>query len=272
MRCGIRFITCAVVLSCNVIGETIATKRKMCVEFRILHSRWNQTVLKSIDGLRNSDCLVRCARNPSCSAYNWIHTNGTCELLPALGDCPGDSVEKEDSTFVHLEACADEVPWVVPKRNWSEDTTCLTWHRVDAFRGIDSCADDILRSPSPLACASLIPSKGIYLPGWYINGSAFRTVTEDVKPLLCLGKGVGYLLRVAPGCPTDWVWYRVGEPIPTNAVQVSTWKDGTPLYFVTATDHTGFWHIGYLLSSMPQTFILAWDVKSPATVKILVFI
>ena len=272
MRCSIRFITCAVILLCNIIGETIATERKMCVEYRILHSRWNHTVLKSIAVIRKSDCLVHCARNPGCGAYNWIHTNGTCELLPSLGDCPGESMEEEeDSTFVHLEACTDEVPWVAPKRNWSEDTTCLTWRRVDAFSGVDSCAADILRSPSHLACASLIPSKGIYLPGWYINGQEFRTVTEDVKPLVCSGNGVGFLLRVAPRCPTNWIWYSVGEPIPINAVKASIWKDGTPLYFVTSTDHTGFWHMGYLLPSIPQTFIFGWSLKSPATVKILVF-
>ena len=139
-------------------------------------------------------------------------------------------------------------------RNWSVDATCLTWRRVDAVRGVDSCAGDILRSPSPLACASIIPSKGTYLPGWYNNGEEFRTVIEDIKLLVCLGPGVGYLLRVAPGCPTDWIWYNMGETIPNNAVKVSIWKDGTPLYFVTSTDHTGFWHMGYLLPSIPQTF------------------
>ena len=240
MRYDTRLITCTVILLCNVIGETVVTERKMCVQFRILHSRWNYTVLQSIYKVQKADCLLRCVRNPSCSAYNWIHTNGNCELLPALGDCPGDSMEEEDSTFVHLADCTGHMPWVVARRNWSVDAKYLTWRQVDAFNGVDSCAADILRSPSPKTCASLIPSKGTYLPGWYINREAFRTVTEDVKPLVCSGKGVGYLLRVAPGCPTDWVWYRVGEPIPTNAVQVSTWKDGTPLYFVTATDHTGF--------------------------------
>ena len=250
----------------------MATKRKICIELSIGSSRWNRTVLKSIPGVRNSDCMVRCAHNPSCGAYNWIHTNGTCELLPVLGDCPGESVEEEDSMFVHLADCTGHMPLVVARRNWSADSLCLTWRLVDTFNGVDSCAADILRSPSPEACASLIPSKGTYLPGWYINREAFRTVTEDVKPLVCSGKGVGYLLRVAPGCPTDWVWYRVGEPIPTNAVQVSTWEDGTPLYFVTATDPPGdFWHIGYLLPSIPKTFIYSSDVYSPTTVKILVF-
>ena len=272
MRCGIGVATCAVILLCTVVSETIANNRKMCVEFSLMNSRWNQTILKTIPGVRNSECLVRCAHNPSCGAYNWIHANGTCELLPALGDCPGDSMEEEYSTFVHLSTCAGDKPWVVTRRNWSADATCLTWRRVDAFVGVDSCAGDILRSPSPLACASIIPSKGTYLPGWYINGEEFRTVTKDAKPLVCLGPGIGYLLRVAPGCPTDWIWYNVGETIPNNAVKVSIWKDGTPLYFVTSTDHTGFWHMGYLLPSIPQTFIYAWDVKSPTTVKILVFI
>ena len=254
MRYGIRLIARAVILLCIVITKTMATKRKMCVEFSILNSRWNRTVLKSIPGVRKSDCLIRCAHNPSCNAYNWIHTNGTCEL-PALGDCPGESMEEEDSTFVHLADCTGHMPLVVARRNWSVDATCLAWRRVDAVRGVDSCAGDIQRSSSHKACASIIHSKGTYLPGWYINREVFRTVTEDVKPLLCSGKGVGYLLRVAPGCPTDWVWYNVGEPIPTTAVQVSTWKDGTPLYFVTATDPPrafGTWAICYPLSHRPS--------------------
>ena len=203
MRCGIRLATCSAILLCNVIPETIAANKKMCVDFSLMNSRWDHTILKTILGVWNSDCLVRCAHNPSCGAFNWIHTNGTCELLPAFKDCPGDSMEEEDSTFVHLSTCTGDIPWVVARRNWSANATCLTWRRVDAFRGVDSCAADILRSPSPKACASLIPSKGTYLPGWYINKETFLTVTENGKPLVCLGPGVGYLLHVAPGCPTD---------------------------------------------------------------------
>ena len=200
---------------------------------------------------------MQCAHNPICGAYNWISNSGTCELLPVHGQCEKETQENDDSTFVHLADCREVVPWVVPRRNWSADSVCLKWRRVDAFSGMYSCYEDILISPSDKACASIIPNKGMYLPGWYVNGRPFRTVAEDVKPLQCYGHGAGCLLHVSPDCPTEWVWYNVGERVPTNAEQVSTWKDGTPLYFVTSPDHTGFWHIWYLLPSLSRTFILA---------------
>ena len=67
--------------------------------------------------------------------------------------------------------------------------------------------------------------------------------------------GLGYLLRDVQECPVSWQPYTVGDTISPAAVTVSTWKDGTPLYFVT-TYVISDWYIGYLLPSAPRTFFM----------------
>ena len=67
--------------------------------------------------------------------------------------------------------------------------------------------------------------------------------------------GHGYQLRDVPDSPVYWQPYSVGDTIPSTGVAVSTWKDGTPLYFVTAFV-ISYWYIGYPLPSVPRTFFM----------------
>ena len=66
-------------------------------------------------------------------------------------------------------------------------------------------------------------------------------------------------MLVAPECPTAWQAFTVGDPIPANAVRVSTWKGGTPLYVVSKL-FGGVSYLGYLLPSANRTFILRGGV------------
>ena len=81
----------------------------------------------------------------------------------------------------------------------------------------------------------------------------------------------GYLLRVAPECATEWQDYRVGDPVPLQAVRVSSWKDGTPLYSVCARLGDG-WFLGYYLPVVQRPFIMNKKTENPTFVRMLVFV
>ena len=242
---------------------------KRCVEYGVPNSRWNDTVLRFIPSVGYSECLMHCTRHQNCSAINFRSGTGTCELLPGIGDCAETKAE-EGSTLVHLGDCSGRVPWVAERRKSSSGDTCLTWEPHDANRRA-KCPRGVLRGPSGRYCAALAPHKGLYLPSWYTGGRGFRMVTERGASNTCLGTKAGYLLRVAPECPTEWQNYLVADPVPLQAVQVSTWKDGTAIYFVSAP-FRGREYLGYYIPSVQRSFIMSNKARNPISVRILVYV
>ena len=198
-------------------------------------------------------------------AYN-MHQNNTCELVPQAGSC-NETKEQEGSIFVHLSECRDEVPWAVGRRNWTEHSPCISWIPFEALYRGRNCPPEVFRSPNGWACVTISAHKGMYLPGFYSPLAQFRIIDEDSKPVWCYGYA-GYGLVVAPECRTAWLPYTVGNPIPPKALQVSTWKDGEPIYIVgTLLLRTAY--IGYYLPSANRTFILKGGLHSPNQVDIL---
>ena len=243
---------------------------KTCVEYRILNSRWNDTVLSVVHSAGYPDCLIQCMRHLKCSAFNFWSKTNTCELLPATGDCSETQAE-EDSTFVHLRDCTGKVSWEVGRRNWNSEDTCLSWEPHNATKSA-TCPSGILKTRTFSGyCVALKLHKGMYFPGWYQNRRTFRFVTQLGKPKYC--RGVGYLLRVAPECPTQWQYYWVGDPVPSQAIQVSSWMDGTPLYFVSAPfDGRPALYAGYYLPTVQRSYFMASKTRNPSFVRILVYV
>ena len=262
---------------CSVLSSTILyaasshlliKTSKLCVEYRALNSRWNDTVLSVKHSVKYPDCLIQCTRHPRCSAFNFWSNTDICELLPAIGDCAETQAE-EGSTFVHLGDCFGRVSWEVGRRNWSSEDTCHSWEPHDATKSA-TCPSGALKIRYSWGyCLALKLHKGMYLPGWYEDRGAFRFVTQLGTPKYC--RGIGYLLRVAPECPTQWQDYWVGDPVPSQAIQVSTWKDGTPLYFVSA-HFVNTWYAGYYLPSVQRSYFMLNKVRNPSFVSILVYV
>ena len=252
------------------IGNAISRKRKMCVQYQIRNSRWTEIILRIFYGISEGRCLWQCTRHPQCMAYNMRHADGTCELLPDIGTC-AETNETEGSTFVSLGDCNGKVPWDVGRRNWTSDGPCLTWHIYYAYNYQGPCPSGTLRGPGGWSCVSLVPNKGLYLPGWSANRRNYRVVNEE-QQITSYCDGVGYILKVAPGCSTAWQPYIVGGPLPPKVVNISTWKDGTPLYFVAGLRlNNGDWYLGYLMHSVQRTFIPHNNMENPTNVTILVF-
>ena len=251
------------------ISHAILRKRQMCVEYQIRNSRSNETILRVFYGLSEGGCLRQCARHPNCTAYNMRHADGTCELVSALGTC-AETTEADGSKYVSLGGCNGEVPWKVGRRNWASDEPCLTWHLHYAYNYRGDCPSGTLTGPAGWACVALVPCNGLYLPGWCARRNAYRLITEQQQAGLC--DGAGCILKVAAECPTTWQSYIVGDPVPPRAVNISTWKDGTPLYMVAGVPFPGKWYLGYLLPSVQRAFIYRQGVQSPTNVQILVYI
>ena len=51
-------------------GNTLITRSKLCVEYRVQGGRWNQRILGSVINTTERDCLMQCTRNKRCKAYN----------------------------------------------------------------------------------------------------------------------------------------------------------------------------------------------------------
>ena len=242
---------------------------KRCVEYRVNNSRWNDTVLSVIPSVVFSECFIQCTLQHNCSAINFWSGTGTCELLPGIGVCEETTAE-EGCTFIHLGDCCGRMPWEVERRNWTSDYPCITWKPHDATKRA-KCFRGVLKGPEWWFCTALTPHKGLYLPSWYQSRGSFRMVTELGAPQTCLGARAGYLLLVAPECPTEWQNYTVTDPVPPQAVPVSSWKDGTPLYFISSHSR-GRWYSGYYLPSTQRSFIMIKKARSPRSLRILVYV
>ena len=208
-------------------------------------------------------CMMKCIRHPDCWPFNYFQ-NGTCELLPVLGGCD-EPHSQAGSTFFQLSTCKGDTP-VDLTRNWTSNA-CLLWvqHHTDL-----PWPDGVLMSTSGIFCLSLAPYHGLYIPGWFRVGMkpSFRLVTEHHKTQKCLA---GYVVKIAAACTTTWQYFTVGSPVPPNALQISNWRDGSPLYAVeNHRPNSGLNYIGYYLLTTCRVYIMAGRVLSPVHVRTLV--
>ena len=225
-------------------GSTIKTKR--CVEHRVQDGRWNKPVLRIRLNTTEGNCLLQCVRDEHCNAYNFWHVNGTCELLRGIGKC-GETEKQNDCAFVSIGDCTKDMPWTKGKLDRVSELPCLRWQYFDY---IAKCPATYLRAPAGDYCVTLIPQKGLYLPGWH-KPELFRYITLDGTPAWCRS---GYLLEVASNCSVVWRNYTAGDLVPERAVVGGKWKNGTPLYIV--ADHIGYtWNVGYYHPSVQMSFI-----------------
>ena len=255
-------LLCVIIICGTMITTSLTSKLKLCVEYQVASSRVTDGILTVIYNSTRSKCIIQCARHPICRAFNMLHDRGTCELLPDFGDC-GEGSHHEGSTFIQLRLCRATVPWAVQWRNWSAEVTCLKWNLHD---GTVSCPTDNFRGPISYQCLALTPHKGLYLPSWQTSPKGFRIVTVDEHTRKCPR---GYLLAASPHCPVSWVAYKVGDPIPTRAVQVSTWTNGSPLYFVAVCNVACY--MGYYLPHTRRSYMMAGRVLNPGDVFILLW-
>ena len=191
-----------------------------------------------------------------------------CELLPEQRQNPCGEITDyyDECTYVDVGVCKGHIPWTLRMRDWKAETPCQLWHRQVSSRK-KACPVGMVNGPTGgWPCAALIPSRGMFLPDWYHQD--YRVVSDDGRGRRCYG--IGYLMRKVPECPMSWQHYIVGDPLPTRAVNVSTWKDGTPLYLV-AGRFGSTMSMGYLLPSVPRTYIMSYTTYHPTDVMLLVY-
>ena len=262
------FVSFITLLALSNLGHTWMNRTKLCVEFRVQNSRWNYGILDVSEKTSESGCLRQCARNPNCSAFN-LWRNGTCELVRGMGNCK-ETEEQKRSTYVHLGECTGGVPWDVGRRNWSADVPCLTWqqHHAGAV-----CPSGALRGRfQTLSCVAVIPHKGLYLVGRYVASRYFQSASENAQPMWNCNDH-GYIPHVAAGCPTTWQHYSVGDDLPSGAVRLSSWKDGSPVYLVSTKVAVATWKVGCYLASKQKAFALFdGQMITPKSMSILVYI
>ena len=239
---------------------SIISKRRLCLSYRMESSRGDHSIFHKSVAPGEHWCMMKCIRHPNCWAFNYFQ-NGTCDLLPVLGDCD-EPHSQAGSIFGHLSTCKGEMPMDLT-RNWTLDA-CLTWtsHNKDL-----PCPEGVLMATDGKFCLSLAPYHGLYIPGWFKSPS-FRLIGENQKTMKC---PAGYVVEIAAGCNATWQSYTVGDPVPPNAPQISVWRDGTPLYVVEyRRPINGRYHFGYYLPTVQRVYIMAGSVLSPVHVRMMV--
>ena len=238
---------------------SVITKRRLCLSYRMESSHGDHNITSRTVAHGESWCMRKCIRHPDCWAFNYFQ-NGTCEFLPVLGDCD-EPHSQAGSTFVHLSTCTGEMP-INHTRNWTSDA-CLTW--IPHNKGLPKPRGMLMGTDGKL-CLSLVHFHGLYIPGWFRRG-IFRLVRQDQEIQKC---PAGYVAKLASGCTITWQNYTAGQPVPQNALQISVWRDGTPLYAVEFLRRNTYYYIGYYLPTAQRVFIMASRVINPVHVRMLV--
>ena len=145
---------------------------------RRLFGYWDGA-LAAFNKVTASECLHRCAHHTGCYAYNFSHKQGVCVLLRGVGPCGETTDQFDRNKYVHLGACNGQQPWLTGVMNWTTGASYQMWYRQAAVSR-RSCPGGMVTNRDGWACVALIPTKGLYLPGWYMG--AYRVITEDAWP------------------------------------------------------------------------------------------
>ena len=216
--------------------------RKRCVQFEMEdHSSTAAAIGRQYD-VSKSQCLVSCARNRSCNAFNFRHIHGLCELLKISVICMSHKVTY-GTTLVRLSKCEakPKPPWkvIIPtqrKLQWMEPHV-IGWQRV------------ILTTPDPDRSIARVLHKGTYLSGYVINDD-FRGRQKD-NNFKC--NEAFQLLTYAQSSDYLWSNFTPGDYVPPSAVIGGYSRDKIPLYVISVK--LDEWKSGYYNIDTKETYV-----------------
>ena len=95
-------ISSFVLLKLFIIECSATSKRHLCVDFEMDNKRSQHGVISDYFGLHRRQCMMKCAADATCMAFNFRSRDGFCELLLGLSECyePDDD---DDFIFTQLK-------------------------------------------------------------------------------------------------------------------------------------------------------------------------
>ena len=209
-------------------------KRKRCVEFEINDFKPEENPIKTFSSLKKYQCLIFCAHDRNCSAFNFQFAGGTCVLLPTSSPCisPDTTV---GWLYVSLATCRYRPPW--DTRTPDEGP----WHWIPTN---DLTRPDLIASVSSTNVARYVTRtnlRGMWVPGWRSNFSV-EALFLAIDPLdhsnaRCpTGQYLSWP-ATAGGGPV-WQWINAGDSAPSGAVIGGYGPIMEPLYIARYTHNT----------------------------------
>ena len=242
MNVNIVQLTVVTAFAAKVFAETNSPvyKRRMCLQFEMKDHSKPASVIGQRYYRSKAECITSCTRHRSCSAFNFRSLDGSCGLLETSPEmCMSHNVTK-GSTLVKMTACNKMHPWKVikptPKKlRWMEP------HDV-GFRQMITVSTKSASGNSRHVAHAL--HEGVYLPG-FVNArqGRFHGLTMENDIIEC-----NEAFRVLTYAhPNDYMWinFTIGDGVPPSAVVGGYWRDGKPLYVISAPSPTGIWKSGF---------------------------
>ena len=192
-----------------------------------------------------SQCMMKCAADAHCIAFNFRSGDGLCELLPGLPKCyePDD---RDDFIFTHLKL--PNFNPLMAKQSKPPDTRDLQWVPCNSTTVPSSSNVKVTND----GYVGLGFYKGMYLPAyWKASKAQIRFLSPSTKSVRC---DHGYLLSVQNPKLYEWVAFQTGNPIPIGSVSAGSHVDATPLYIARAICEAGK-RCGFYSSSFKRAYV-----------------
>ena len=232
-----------------LIGHGLASqKRRLCIDFEMDHKRAQHDVLSANLCLSKRQCMMKCAADARCTAFNFRSGDGFCELLLALPECyePGND---DDFIFTQLKLPNFQPP--MAKQSKPLATSDLQWRPCNSTTAISSSNIQVTNNRH----VALGFNKGMYLPGYFTPRGNINEIKMFYPPDDANARcDHGYLLSVQHPEQYQWVFYQPGYPIPSGSLSAGSHVDGTPLYIIQIICGTGK-RSGFYSSSFERPYV-----------------
>ena len=231
-----------------------AWKRRLCTDFEIDNKRAQHDVLFTHSGLSKRHCMMTCAADARCIAFNFRSGDGFCELLPELAKCyePDD-----DNDFIFTQLKLADFKLLMAKQSKPPNTSNLQWVPYNSTATPSSYNIQV----DNVRYVGLGFYKGMYLPAyWIASKKVVRFLyPPDNKRLRCDN---GYLLNVQNPDQYKWVTFKVGNSISIGSVSAGSHVDATPLYIARVICEDGT-RSGFYTYSVRMVYVACQKVLYP---------
>ena len=220
------FVTSLIIMQ-PFMGKCIVTlKRHLSVDFEADHRRAPDGIISAHRGISRRICMLKCAADVRCTAFNFRSGDGFCELLPELPKCY-EPDEDNDFIFTQLKQSDFKPAIAIVKQTKPPDTSYLQWVPCNSNTFPSSSNIQVSHGRFVALCFY----KGLYLPATWIHSS------KEMKSFYPPGNRKvrcdhGYLLSVQSRNHFKWASFRFGNPIPVGSVSAGSHVDATPFYIV----------------------------------------
>ena len=230
------------------MGQCSTTmKRRLRVDFEMDHKRAQHDVMSTYFGLSKRQCMMQCAADTRCTAFNFRSGDGFCEHLSS--GLPKCYEPEDDSGFIFTQLKLPDFKPLMTKQSKPPDANDLQWVPCNSTTVPSSSNIKV----TDVSYVSLGFSNGMYLPAFW---KPLKNLLKFIYPLdnRTIRCDHGYVLSVKNLEQYQWMSFQTGNPIPFGSVSAGSHVDGTPLYIARVICEDGK-RSGFYSSPFKRAFV-----------------